>query len=111
MSLWYQSSRAFDFPMQEQGLMNPSDLKELRRAARKLQKSNTSVGSSFNQPKGPSKEQASRKCTTKLPTPSFVEGSRMNEDMVQSLLLPANILKMREANPESYRHFHLVIQV
>lgn len=81
------------------GLIDSNDLKELRRAIKKLQKSGVSVESLLSQlVKLPSKEKAPGECALELPTPSLFEGQRIIEDLVQSLLLPVDMLKMHKTN-------------
>lgn len=94
--------------------MDPSELKKLQRATRKLQKSSISIETLLSQliellPK----EQVLKKSALELPTPSFAEDPRIAEDLVQSLILPIDILKMHEADPKLCKHgaFQLVIQV
>lgn len=50
-------------------------------------------------------ERASGKHILELPTLSFIEGARMVENLVQSLLLPIDILKMYETDPKSYKRW------
>lgn len=67
-----------------------------------------------DQPEGPPmEEQAPRENATELPIPSFAKVLRMAKDMVQLLLQPVNILRIRETNSKAYKHraFQLVIQV
>lgn len=94
--------------------MDLRELKELWRAIRKLQKFAISVEILISQlVELPPKEQVPKESTLKLLTLSFAKGPRAAEDLVQSLLLPTNTLKMHETNPRLYRHeaFQSLVQV
>lgn len=100
--------------MHDRELMDSNDLKELWRVAKKLKKSDALIGPLSGQPQGlPIGKDALGECAAELPIPSFVEGPRMAEDMVQFLLWPVDMLRMHETDPEVYRHwaFQLVILV
>lgn len=78
-----------------------------------MKKSSISIGSLSGQPRGPPiGEEALGECIAKLSIPSFVEGLRMAEDKVQSLLQSIDILRICETNLEAYMHgaFQLVIR-
>lgn len=83
-------------------LMDSSELKELYRVSG----GSKSLAFRWDQPsdctQSPPRERASEKHALKLPTLSFFEGLRLAEDLVQSLLLLTNLLRMYKA--ELYRH-------
>lgn len=83
--------------------MDPIELGELWRAAKKLWRSGVLPESVLKQLAGSPLMQLEPKVHT-LSTSSFVKGFRMVEDLVQSLLLPSYTLKMQEAGPKFYRH-------
>lgn len=62
---------------------------------------------------GPLKSLGSSASQSKMPASSLSEGLRIAEDLVQSLVLPANMLEMREADLEFYRcrAFQSILQV
>lgn len=71
--------------------MDPIELNELWRAAKKLWRLVISSGSVLNQLIGlPSKQQEPKVYASELPTVGLAEGFRMAENLVQSLLLLAD---------------------
>lgn len=94
--------------------MDPIEFRELRKVAKKLRRSGILPESVHYQlTRSSSKQQELKVYTLELPTLSFAKDPRMAEDLVQSFLLPADTLKIREVDPASYRHeaFESVLRV
>lgn len=87
MILWHQNIRVLDYSIQDHGVMDLSDLGELQRAAKKLQKFGGSSRLLFDYPKGLSLRNQPGECAKELSTLKFTKGPRMAKDMVQYLLL------------------------
>lgn len=85
--------------------MDQIELRELQRAAKKLPMSSVPPESILNKLVGlPPKQQEPKVYTSKLPTLSFAKDPNMAKDLVQSLLLPVDTLKMQEIDCASYKH-------
>lgn len=91
--------------------MDPNELKWLRRAAREMMKSCSSIGLTPSQPtQSLLREQVLGKCALDLSTLSSFESSRVAKDLAQALLVLVDSQKLREVDPKLYRQVLSVIR-